>query len=528
MEFGQRKIAFLGGVALALVVPAVMGLGADAYAPPPGYYLAVEGLSGTALRDALHERIRNHEIILYSSLTQAFRATDVDPDNPSNLIMIYSGQSMPTSALGTSGATVWNREHLWPQSWGADIGAANSDIHHIFPCNGEVNEKRSNYFFDWTDPANLSRVLWNGQDLAPGSTYDPVRRTFEPRDADKGRVARAMFYMATRYDGRDPNSYNFLLSNWPSSTSTTKTFAYLDALLAWNRMFAPDERERRRNHLIFDGARVGNIVYRQGNRNPFIDAPEWVDAIYLPASTVTYGTWRWRHFSFAELQDPAISGDLADPDGDGVPNLIEFSANLDPRTVTVNGLPRFFRAADGSAFLSFRRLRHYADSGLEYRIEHTRDPLLEREWAPIAYTDEDLQIAPGELTDLVSAGDYLLPPSADPYWLRLRVVRHWPLNNPGEALAEPFRSADWQLSGWLGRHVDAAFPFVYSAAGWLFFADSSRASVRLWHPEAGWLLTTTDLFPIAYRPATGAWTVLSQAFGDLRLYDFATAQWNRP
>ncbi|MFO7671076.1 MAG: endonuclease [Bacteroidales bacterium] len=326
--------------ALGCLLPPVVGLAqGDGYGAPAGYYAAADGLTGTALDKALHERIRNHTVITYSGLLSLYRATEVDPANSANLIMIYNGQSMSAGSIGTSGPLIWNREHLWPQSWGTSSGPGNSDAHHVFPCNGWVNEKRSNLRFDWTNPAALTRVLYSGVDLAPGTTYDTD--SFEPWDTDKGKVARAMFYMATRYDGRDTGTPDLRLGNFPSQGSNT--FGHLDALLTWNRMFAPNERERRRNHLIYSGALVASVTYKQGNRNPFIDYPELADAIYLPATTVSYGTWRWRHFTPAELDDPDITGDLADPDGDGLANLIELSANLDPRAAGATGAPRFLR-----------------------------------------------------------------------------------------------------------------------------------------------------------------------------------------
>ena len=40
--------------------------------------------------------------------------------------------------------------------------------------------------------------------------------------------------------------------------------------------------------------------------------------------------WRFIHFG-SEADNPAIAGDLADPDEDGFPNLLEYTLNTDPK-----------------------------------------------------------------------------------------------------------------------------------------------------------------------------------------------------
>jgi hypothetical protein len=52
-----------------------------------------------------------------------------------------------------------------------------------------------------------------------------------------------------------------------------------------------------------------------------------------------YQLWQQANFSPTELANPAISGDTADPDGDGIPNLTEYAFNMNPKTADVSGLP---------------------------------------------------------------------------------------------------------------------------------------------------------------------------------------------
>ena len=162
--------------------------------PPTGYYDLAEGLTGAALKQALHEIIDDHIVISYSRTDEFMRVIDEDPQNSANVGLIYSNFSMSKGALGSSGASVWNREHLWPRSYGIDSsGPDNSDMHNLYPCNASVNSSRSNKYYDETTlPSTVNTV-------SPENTFDS--NSWEPADSDKGIVARAVLYMAARYEG---------------------------------------------------------------------------------------------------------------------------------------------------------------------------------------------------------------------------------------------------------------------------------------------------------------------------------------
>jgi endonuclease I len=85
--------------------------------PPEGYYNSATGLSGEDLKAALHEIIKGHTTIEYFNVTDALKVLDEDPDNSSNVILIYKRTSIAKTAFGT-GSDDWNREHLWPVSHG--------------------------------------------------------------------------------------------------------------------------------------------------------------------------------------------------------------------------------------------------------------------------------------------------------------------------------------------------------------------------------------------------------------------------
>lgn len=243
--------------AMAVLVVCCGTIRADA---PSGYYNGTEELGGEALRQELHDIIDGHTQIPYSASTYDVRdaCEDLDEDqtNTNNVITIYAGTSMPKSTFPS-----WNREHTWPQSMGA-TGAAKSDCHHLFASDAQVNGIRGHLYFD------------NGGSPVPGAPFAKVDgNSFEPPDERKGDVARALFYMDVRYDGSDGAPDMELTDNTSLITlSNGRYMGKLSVLLAWHQQDPVDGAEMARNDFIYE-----NI---QGNRNPFVDHPEWVSAVF--------------------------------------------------------------------------------------------------------------------------------------------------------------------------------------------------------------------------------------------------------
>jgi endonuclease I len=123
-----------------------------------------------------------------------------------------------------------------------DFPSKATDIHNLKPADPDENALRSNDYFDYT------------------GTND----TYEPHDDVKGDIARILFYMATMYS-------DLTLNNDPDSNSSDKTMGILDILLEWNELDPVDDFERHRNEVLFS---------YQGNRNPFIDYPEFAELIW--------------------------------------------------------------------------------------------------------------------------------------------------------------------------------------------------------------------------------------------------------
>ncbi len=225
------------------------------------YYKDALGKTGPELKSALHTIISSGVSKLsYSQVWDALKATDQDPENSSNVILLYTGRSQSKDDNGGD-PDQWNREHVWAKSHG-DFGTATgpgTDIHHLRPTDVSVNSTRGNKDFD----NGGSEV---GE--APGNYTDGD--SFEPRDAVKGDVARMILYMAVRYDGDD--GFPDLEPNDKVDNGSAPAIGRLSVLKTWSEQDPPDDFEKNRNEVIFD-------TY-QHNRNPFIDHPEWVDAIW--------------------------------------------------------------------------------------------------------------------------------------------------------------------------------------------------------------------------------------------------------
>ncbi|CAL9427785.1 Extracellular ribonuclease [Streptomyces sp. enrichment culture] len=224
------------------------------------YYRDAIGKTGTGLKAALHTIISDQTKISYSAVWNALKVTDQDPADSDNVLLLYSGASR-SKALSGGDTGDWNREHVWAKSHG-DFGTATgpgTDLHHLRPEDVRVNSIRGNKDFD----DGGSAVSGGGGSLTDSDS-------FEPRDAVKGDVARMIFYMAVRYEGDD--GWADLEVNGSVDNGSDPYMGRLAVLKAWNDEDPPDAFEQRRNEIIHGSY--------QHNRNPFIDHPEWVEAIW--------------------------------------------------------------------------------------------------------------------------------------------------------------------------------------------------------------------------------------------------------
>ncbi|MBL7026547.1 MAG: endonuclease [Candidatus Marinimicrobia bacterium] len=246
---------------------------------PTGYYDPAQDLSGSELKTALHDIISDHVKYPYTSTStdvwDILKETDEDPNNTDNVILIYTGRSQAktenSGESSSTGSNRWNREHVWSKSHGFpdEIDTAYTDIHHLRPADESVNSSRSNLDFDNGGAAHVE---------ATECSYDGD--SWEPRDAVKGDIARMMFYMVVRYDPgyhSDNSLYDLELVDYAGvdigDPPGEPLFGKLSTLIQWHLQDPVDTFEQNRNEVAYS---------YQGNRNPFIDHPQWVDSIFSP------------------------------------------------------------------------------------------------------------------------------------------------------------------------------------------------------------------------------------------------------
>lgn len=246
--------------------------------PPDGYYSTTIGKQGEELLQELYEIIKGHNAISYNQIWSAFEDTDKKGDGTvwdmySDCIFIF-GDDQDTGTGGNTECDVYNREHSFPSSWFGGTNPMRTDLFHIFPVDKKVNNVRDNYPFG--EVANPTYTSTNGSMLGPSSYPGYPGVVFEPIDEYKGDLARAYFYMVTRY-------YDIVETWTTAMLNKTKypTFSpwALSLLLEWHQRDPVSQKELDRNNVVYE--------YYQGNRNPFIDNPQfaldiWSNTSYTP------------------------------------------------------------------------------------------------------------------------------------------------------------------------------------------------------------------------------------------------------
>ena len=239
------------------------------------YYKPADGKKGKELKTALcgiiYDRNEGGDLnTAYKALWTHFKKTDAKPNG--KVWDMYSNKREMEFGTDQAGnyskeGDVYNREHSMPNSWfGGKVMPMYTDLHHLYPTDGYVNNKRANYPFgetanpSWKSANDFSKL---GKCTYPG--YDGV--VFEPNDEYKGDFARTYFYMVTCYEEKLPDWY----SNYSESKPTLDGKTYpglspwqLEMLMKWAKNDPVSEKEINRNIAVWD---------IQKNRNPFIDYP---------------------------------------------------------------------------------------------------------------------------------------------------------------------------------------------------------------------------------------------------------------
>ena len=269
----------------------------------------------------------HHSPVTYAAAYDLLEAID---SRDAQTVRLAYGGSAPKCRVGASerDACVWNREHLWPQSYG--VGKSSGlpydapprvDMHALVPSHAALNSARGNRVFSqildtddalcaewstaWSDGRTCETPVATSSGVFGDVGSASIGGFWQPPSNMKGFVARAMLYMALRYDGDDDDTYDLRLAQEayrdpdapsPYAPSPNQTrpdaryyaFGRLSDLLRWHASSAVAEWERARNDAV---------CAAQGNRNPFVDRPELVTRVFGTVAEAEAGnaeTWTTR------------------------------------------------------------------------------------------------------------------------------------------------------------------------------------------------------------------------------------------
>lgn len=300
----KRLLPNICSLIFALLWLCASGAWADV---PPGYYNDAVGKKKAELKAAMHEIIGYAKVLGYGSgeghTWEGFNQTDRRSDN--SVIDRYSKEVFyfPANYGAPKGMNI---EHSFPKSWwGGSSNQAYKDIHHLMPCEANINSRKSNYPIGIVTGADSGNGYTK---VGTGSGGKGQIKLWEPADEWKGDFARAYFYMATCYSNltwQGDEALKQLENNeWP----TLQQWTY-ELLLKWNSEDPVDDFERTRNDKVFS---------IQGNRNPFIDFPDLAEYIWGSKTDVAWN----------------IDGTIIDPDdppaGNDVISAYPFETAYEP------------------------------------------------------------------------------------------------------------------------------------------------------------------------------------------------------
>ncbi|MBK7309071.1 MAG: endonuclease [Chitinophagaceae bacterium] len=227
----------------------------------------------------------NYNALTYGEVWTAYQTTDMHRNDANTADIIWdmysdnpAGAEPYTFTYNTnqcgnynSEADCYNREHSFPKSWFNDAYPMYTDLNHLFATDGYVNNRRGNQpYGEVVAPTWTSQ---NGSKLGPNIYPGFSGVVFEPRNEYKGDLARGQLYMVTRYES--------LVAGWQGNGNANDilngtTFPALDnwyiaMLFTWHINDPVSTKEINRNNAVFA---------LQGNRNPFIDHPEYVYKVW--------------------------------------------------------------------------------------------------------------------------------------------------------------------------------------------------------------------------------------------------------
>jgi endonuclease I len=241
---------------------------------PAGYYDSAADKKGAALKTALYQIIKEPNFWQgkYSSAASFFESADRTADG--YIWDMYSNkQCTRWSGCGL------NREHNLPKSWFGVTGgnedrfSIGCDYHNLYPSDADANSAKSNFPLGEVKTATFTNgVVKVGKSNIKINNGAYNGNVFEPADQYKGDFARNYMYMVTCYEDYAPKwttTYGMIML--VNNTYPTFSQYSIDLLMKWHRQDPVSQKEIDRNNAVYQ---------RQGNRNPFVDHPEYAGYIW--------------------------------------------------------------------------------------------------------------------------------------------------------------------------------------------------------------------------------------------------------
>lgn len=242
------------------------------------YYNSIDtSLRGDDFRDKLANLITttHTNYTSYAGLANAYKTTDAVPNKSGYITWFYTGTEVKFSGFGGSGGQT-NREHVWPKDGGSafsETSECGSDAHHLRPTECNLNSTRGSKSFGEVEQSTQNVVNQNKSASYGDGTADSLCYTsgsfFYPAAGYRGATARILMYVQTRWG----NKFNL---QFVDGAGHSKTIGDFKTLMKWHLEELPTQEEINRNQAVYE---------IQGNRNPFIDHPEYAAYIYSEAGS---------------------------------------------------------------------------------------------------------------------------------------------------------------------------------------------------------------------------------------------------
>lgn len=287
----KRIVSFCLAALMCLGITAIVNSASVGYVVADAatdYYAGITATSGNALLGQVHDLITKTHTYYSTYADCRDKGTITDPalNGETGVVEFYTHETIKSFTTG-SGTGVWNREHVWCKSLSNGLWTkvsntnrgGGADLHHIRPTESGLNSSRGNdrYGVVTNGTAKYTKTTSGAISQLAGYSKGDV---FEPLDNVKGDVARIIMYVYVHYNtysnvygstnGSGSSDY-FGTLNFTHVISATSESAAIELLLEWHNSDPVDQIEITRNEAVYS---------IQGNKNPFIDNPEYADAIW--------------------------------------------------------------------------------------------------------------------------------------------------------------------------------------------------------------------------------------------------------